>query len=166
MKNNYKIFNDKVIILINSKYGNFETIIDLDDFKEINNYKNSWCINYKKGRIDGVRMKIQINKRRKQIWLHRIITKCPINKEVDHINGNTLDNRKANLRIVTQKQNSSNLSSSSKNKTKYRNIYFENGKYRVRINNIRFGGFDNLDNAIKCRNLHLKEIYPLRNRID
>ena len=86
MKNKFEIQGDIVIIYINSKYGELKTIIDVADFKLVNNYKNSWCINYKKGRIDGVRMKIQENGVRKQIWLHRVIMSCPSDKVVDHIN--------------------------------------------------------------------------------
>lgn len=39
------------------------------------------------------------------VMLHRLIVKAPKGKVVDHINGNGLDNRKENLRIVTHRQN-------------------------------------------------------------
>ncbi len=43
-----------------------------------------------------------------RILMHRIIMKTPPHLEVDHINHNTLDNRKANLRNVTKRQNAQN----------------------------------------------------------
>lgn len=166
MKNKYEIREDIVFIHIKSKHGNIKTIIDVEDLKLVGGYKNSWCINYKKGRIDGVRMKIQENGIRKQIWLHRVVLNCPFDKVVDHIDGDTLNNRKTNLRVVTNKENATNLSSSSSSKSKYRNIYFEKGKYGVRIANKRYGRFDKLEDAIACRNYYLQKIYPLRNRND
>lgn len=53
-------------------------------------------------RIDGKRST-------KSIGMHRLILNAPKNKVVDHINHNTLDNRKENLRIVSFRQNRQNL---------------------------------------------------------
>lgn len=166
MKNQFKIRDNLAVIYINSKYGEIETIIDIEDLSLVQSYKNSWCINYKNGRIDGVRMKIQENGIRKQIWLHRIVMNCPTDKVIDHKDGDTLNNTKNNLRIVTQQENNTNLSASSKSKSEHRNIYFEKGKYGVRIANKRYGRYNSLEEAICCRNSKLKEIYPLRNRKD
>jgi hypothetical protein len=41
----------------------------------------------------------------KQLYLHRLLTDPPEGKCIDHINRNSLDNRRANLRICTQAEN-------------------------------------------------------------
>ena len=168
MKNKYKIDIDNNIVLIAIKNHHIGTIyskVDLDDFNKINMFRTTWHVTYKNNRIDGVRTKIQKHGKRKQVWLHRLITNCPSNMVVDHINGDTLDNRKCNLRIVTQAENATNLSSYSNNKSGYTNIYIEkDGKYRVRINRKSFGRYNDLETAVKIRNKNIKDIFELRER--
>jgi hypothetical protein len=41
--------------------------------------------------------------------LHRLILQAPDEMEVDHINGDTADNRRENLRLVTRAQNCKNI---------------------------------------------------------
>ncbi|NHZ85778.1 MAG: hypothetical protein GWP19_07845, partial [Planctomycetia bacterium] len=71
--------------------------------------------------------------------LHRLIMNCPNDKEIDHINNDSLDNQKLNLRICTHKENMQNVSKISKYRnsrkgniitiTIDRNIYIELKKY-------------------------------------
>lgn len=59
------------------------------------------------------------------VWMHREILKPPVTLEVDHINHNGLDNRKANLRPATHRQNQCNRRNNSKNTSSiYRGVSF------------------------------------------
>ena len=55
--------------------------------------------------------------------------------QVDHINGNRLDNRYCNLRHATQPENCQNRGVSGNNTSGYTGVYFEkdNGRWRARI---------------------------------
>ncbi|MDR1506551.1 MAG: HNH endonuclease [Treponema sp.] len=86
----------------------------------------------------------------KRILLHRILMDVPNNLFIDHKNGNTLDNRKCNLRICTQAQNNKN--SKSRNKS-LKDIYWDEKrkKWRVRIDfskkRLNIGYYDTAEKA-------------------
>jgi len=100
MKNKYKI-KDKVteIYIESPKYGHFTVLIDTEDFDLVSKY--SWCCD-KKYNNDYFYCR---STRKPYISLHRLIMSFPKDKLVDHINHQTLDNRKENLRICINKQN-------------------------------------------------------------
>lgn len=43
------------------------------------------------------------------VYMHRFLADPPEGMEIDHINGDRLDNRRANLRVVTRQQNAMNV---------------------------------------------------------
>jgi hypothetical protein len=69
--------------------------------------------------------------------LHRIITDCPGNMQVDHINKNTLDNRRCNLRVCTSSENQMNRGKTKANTSGFKGVNCEKRKkrkkYRARI---------------------------------
>ena len=67
-------------------------------------------------------------------YMHRIIMDFP-KGEVDHRNGNKLDNRRGNLRLATRSENQANNSLQSNNTTGFKGVYrFRNtGRYTASI---------------------------------
>lgn len=59
----------------------------------------------------------------KNVYLHRLILNAPIGLEVDHIDGDGLNNTRANLRIVTRRQQMQNQHGVSKT-SKYPGVYW------------------------------------------
>ena len=62
--------------------------------------------------------------KRTTIGLHRWILNCAKGLQVDHINHNTLDNRKYNLKICTQLENANNKEFYNNNKSGIKGVYF------------------------------------------
>lgn len=100
--------------------------IDDEDYPKIQSYK---LVVDKRNLVLLVKPEHSIKK------LHRFLLPCPAGLQIDHINRNRLDNRKANLRIVTASQNSRNMGIKSDNSTGYKGVQFiaDHGKYRARI---------------------------------
>lgn len=63
--------------------------------------------------------------RQKYLFMHRIITNCPKDSQVDHRNGNGLDNRRDNLRFSTQQQNTQNQRPIKGGTSKYKGVYWD-----------------------------------------
>lgn len=88
-------------------------IVDDDDFDWLNQVKWFTKITGNGTRSYAARFK-RINKRPTTIYMHRAIMTDDLEavgltgKEVDHINRNTLDNRRENLRVCTKQQNLAN----------------------------------------------------------
>lgn len=64
--------------------------------------------------------------------LHRFILNAPKGTVVDHISGNTLDNRKCNLRITDWTGNARNHGIADTNTSGYRGVHFDKQKKRWR----------------------------------
>lgn len=132
-------------------------LIDKDDEKKVS--ERSWAIG-----AHGYITSSWNKKTRKQenMRLHRFLLGLEKDdkRQVDHINGNKLDNRKSNLRICTASQNNMNMSITKKNTSGYKGIYFmkypKNRQWSARIScgkqRIWLGSFSTKEEASKAYN--------------
>ena len=134
-------------------------LFDLEDYDKIKNHV--WhivghgyvgcTINYHKNE----------KSKHKNLMLHRYIMGVDsVDWEiqvVDHINGDVLDNRKCNLRLGTQEQNSYNQKTPKNNNSGVKGVYYykKNKKWgvKIRINGSYtfLGLFENFEDAVKVR---------------
>jgi hypothetical protein len=82
-----------------------KTFIDVCDLDLVKSW--NWFATNGRATIYAARSDYTSGKK-KWVMMHRVILDCPENMFVDHINGDGLDNRKSNLRIVTHAENSFN----------------------------------------------------------
>ena len=72
--------------------------------------------------------------RGRETLMHWLIMNPPKDMVVDHINGNSLDNRRCNLRVCTRQQNACNTRCQG-GTSQYKGVYFERatGRWRATI---------------------------------
>jgi len=123
--------------------NNHYFLIDKEDSKKVSS--QSWCFNKAIGYISS-----------KGVYLHRLIMNAKRGEIVDHINHDTLDNRKENLRICTIKENVRNTSLSKNNTSGFNGVAKHyTGKWRAYImvdrKQISLGVFEEIEDAIGAR---------------
>ena len=136
--------------LIETTQGKIAKVSD-QDFEQLSQKK--WHFN-KQG--------VAFRKNGKSIYMHRFIMQPPKFMEVDHINGDILDNTRENLRICTHADNlrnrrvNKNTRSGFKgvrpNGSKWQGYIMFNGKF------IALGQFDTKEDAAKAYN-NVAKIY-------
>lgn len=97
-------------------------LVDDSDFEELS--KTKWCaIRRNNGNFSAIKRKVE-NKKVTTVYMHRQITGAPKGFQVDHINHNTLDNRRCNLRICTNQQNNWNRASCKNSSSKFKGVSY------------------------------------------
>jgi hypothetical protein len=84
-------------------------LIDTSDYLSINSHR-WYASEHKVGLSNYVLCGITLQSGKRGILsIHRLLTNAPLGLVVDHINGNGLDNRRENLRVVTHRENMQNI---------------------------------------------------------
>lgn len=88
------------------------------------------------------------------IWLHRVVTNCPNGLEPDHLNGDGLDNRKENLRVVTHAKNIARAKEIEpiRSSTGYRGVFPhpKAATFEAKIGKVNLGWFRSAETAARA----------------
>lgn len=146
-----RIWHEKGIIEVSNK-----------DHKSLSNVK--WTI----GKFGSHKYAYRLTQRpnRKTIFMHREIMGFPEGMEIDHIDGNGLNNKRSNLRICTSAENKRNRGIDRiRNKSGYKGVFYEkyHKKYRATIcvnyKRIYLGYFDTAKDGAIAYNEAVKKYH-------
>jgi hypothetical protein len=97
------------------------------------------------------------------VMMHRLIMGATRGLEVDHINGDGLDNRRCNLRLCTRTENARNLRKSKANTSGYKGVskYFNKWQARLETNGkqVFVGLFPTIEEAARAYDAKAKELF-------
>ena len=177
IKNEYEIVGDTIVIkIVNRKKEIYYSKVYLCDLDKLLSFNVKWHLFYSPttksnyvscseylGDVDG-------KPKYKTHYLHRFLIDAPKNTYVDHINHNTLDNQRENLRITTMSENLMHRKGLNENNTtgernvswsKSANVYMV--QFQVDGKNVCYGRFkkdklnEAIDLAVSLRNKIYKE---------
>ena len=145
-------------------------LVDAEDMDKIGSYRK-WFISTR----GDVYAQIHKNGKTTSHKIHRVITNAPVGMDVDHINGNPLDNRRVNLRICTHAENSRNTKLARNNTSGHIGVSWDKSRKkwsaRIKLNykDIYIGRYETIKDAIEARlnaeNKYFGDFAPSRSRI-
>lgn len=133
------------------------TLVDDQDYALLAGY--TWRLNAQGYVVRREYTRVAKGKRHaKDIRMHRQIMNEPIGLEVDHINGIGADNRRANLRLATHRENMANRPKQVNNTSGYKGVSWskQNKKWWANIyvggRTISLGHYDSIKEAARAYN--------------
>ena len=148
--------NDPAVRYISLTRGK-HAIVDAADYPALSKYK--W---FAQPTERGHTFYACRSRKGRALSMHRQIMKPPKGMVVDHINGNGLDNRRCNLRICTQLQNSQNTHRRRPGKSRFRGVFPRGEKWEAAIQHngeqMYLGLFDEEVAAAKARDRKALEL--------
>lgn len=136
-------------------------LVDDEDFKFISQF--SWHVHVGKSGIYAKAWTKRVNGVRLRIRMHKAILPFP---EIDHKDGDGLNNQKDNLRGCTRQQNIHNTKPRLNTISRYKGVGLErkNGKWRVSIkamdgSRISLGAYFTEEEAARAYDAKAKELF-------
>jgi hypothetical protein len=148
-------------IKLHNKYEGQVVLVDDDIFDELN--IRSWQLNN-----SGYPSRTErVNGRAYILFMHHVIMPKIEGLQIDHINRNKLDNRRENLRYVTNEQQLANKGSHKDSLSKYKGVYYNHknkySKWMASISidgkSVCLGSYDSEVVAAKAYNIASKNIH-------
>lgn len=135
--------------------------VDDEDFEHlVTRYKwhalvaTSGCV-YARAHIRG-----QSGHGNKKILMHSVILKCPEGFQIDHWDGNGLNNQKYNLRILTNAQNKqAKIRKCKGTSSKFRGVFRHSGGWQVKVGGRYIGLFQSEHEAALARDAAARSRY-------
>jgi hypothetical protein len=129
-------------------------IVDDEDFDWLSHWH--WWAHYKKERhVFYARRSQRLNGRIRHFSMSREILNADSNQLVDHINHNTVDNRRSNLRLCNHTGSSCNRRIHSNNQSGFLGVRRQDKKYSATIclngKDYHLGRFDTAEEAARMR---------------
>lgn len=145
------------IEVIRTNGERFVVLVDTPDLELLKEHNHKVGI-YKHPFYKEAYARIKVNRR--WVALHRWLINAPSGLLVDHINHNTLDNRRTNLRLATDSENQQNRSGAeSKSKSGIRGVHWRDSCRKwvaeIRVNRKKkhigyFNSAEEADKAVKA----------------
>jgi hypothetical protein len=134
-------------------------IVDAADYEWLSQYKWLATGNEHRGFYAGRRVGAKL------LLMHRVIMDPPEGMVVDHISGNGLDDRRANLRVCSRRQNAHNCGPTRWTSSRFKGVYFckATGKWVATIGwkgkTIHLGSFDDEIEAARAYDRKAAELF-------
>lgn len=138
-------------------------LVDASDLETLSGYV--WYVHkgartcYARGYLRGA------GKSRGLIYMHRLLMSAERGQEIDHVNGDGMDNRRSNLRFCTRRENNANRHAVQSKSSPYKGVHFEawSGKWRAEImshgRRYKLGRFTDVKEAKRAYNAKARELF-------
>ena len=152
--NTWAVYDDYAVCNVVFKGKTISFYIDSNDYKEISSY--TWRISQKRQKFYVI---CGSKKKGTMCYLHRkLIKEVGSQEEIDHIDGNSLNNRRSNLRIVDKQENIDNQRATRiDNQIGIRGVYPRNNENKFGVDfsyhGKRYypGSWKTIEEAVWCR---------------